>query len=763
MRKPVLLLSLKPSACAGKYGLLSTTAKMFRVSLSSVLLGERAYRPFLFAASLSILVGFGSAVCAKQSEALQAIDPNQAQFDTPPVAPAQSPSADNANPFGGGIQGQPLGRPKRTLDNPNPNGPSILRDEDNPQPIQGIPGQAGPGWAPQNEAMYEPRISRLEQLAFGSNYPEHDLDDRVDHLETEVFSKRSTGSIEQRVSKLESRLLGQTAFGQQQPPAYARPPVNAAAGFPQSQLSPAQPSPALPVPNSGAPGWTNPGTSWPPRPAEGSLPQGASMPPMAPPRPLGGTTGMGSNPQSYGTGGTQAFPPNSMGSMPQYGMNGNSGFQLPYGRPSMPQQMGGVPSQMSSGMPSQMSGMPQQMGGMPPQIGSGMPQQMGGIPPQMSSGMPPQMSSGMPQQMGGVPPQMSSGMPQMGGIPSPMGSGMPQQMGRMPQQMGSGMPQQMGGVPQQMGSGMPQQMGGVPQQMGSGMPQQMGGVPQQMGSGMPQQMGGMSPQMGRMPPQIGSQPSPSVASVPQGAGLALPVNPVSPPFSVSNSTTPPAASSDPTPSAGLTAADRPEMAFDAVVKNMPLKQSAGDYFPAINKFANGAVARWTRFPILVHFPQGSPPQWHKALEEAMGAWKPLIPIKTADPLQFADIEVGWINHLPPRCLGQTNLEIFNGRMRVTVYLLRPSYYLASIPEKTLKRVAMHEFGHAIGIFGHSTDPADLMYAMEGSSAKDFVGTKGGGITARDSNTLKKVYESRSLPHGFQSPHPLAWSIKSKNK
>ena len=152
-------------------------------------------KPVLLLSSLlSICLGVPMGASAKPNEALQAIDPNQAQFDTPPVAP--SPAADNANPFGGGIQGQPLGRsgPKRTLDNPNPNGPSILRDEDNPPPLQGIPGQAGPGWAPGNqEAMFEPRVSRLEQLAFGSTYPEHDIEDRVDHLETEVFSKRSTG------------------------------------------------------------------------------------------------------------------------------------------------------------------------------------------------------------------------------------------------------------------------------------------------------------------------------------------------------------------------------------------------------------------------------------------------------------------------------------------------------------------------------------------------------------------------------------------
>ena len=47
-----------------------------------------------------------------------------------------------------------------------------------------------------------------------------------------------------------------------------------------------------------------------------------------------------------------------------------------------------------------------------------------------------------------------------------------------------------------------------------------------------------------------------------------------------------------------------------------------------------------------------------------------------------------------------------------------------------QNTAAHEFGHALGINGHSPDPDDLMY-FSSSSAK--------GVTARDVNTLSPAY------------------------
>jgi predicted Zn-dependent protease len=208
---------------------------------------------------------------------------------------------------------------------------------------------------------------------------------------------------------------------------------------------------------------------------------------------------------------------------------------------------------------------------------------------------------------------------------------------------------------------------------------------------------------------------------------------------------------------GLSRADRANADIENVIRSIPQKPAVGDYFAGINKFNNGAVARWTSFPVLVHLPQGSPSNWQKTLEESVSSWGKFIPVRVASPSEAADIEIAWINHLPPRTFGQTNLEVFNGRMRVTVYLLRPTYYLPNTPERMLHKTAEHEVGHALGIFGHSPDSSDLMYQFDSANAVNS--TKDNGISPRDLNTLKHIYESPALPPGFQSPHPMGWSLK----
>ncbi len=53
-------------------------------------------------------------------------------------------------------------------------------------------------------------------------------------------------------------------------------------------------------------------------------------------------------------------------------------------------------------------------------------------------------------------------------------------------------------------------------------------------------------------------------------------------------------------------------------------------------------------------------------------------------------------------------------------------------DEDLQIVAAHEFGHTLGIDGHSDDPADLMYPVH------YLGTPE-SITAKDLNTIKTAY------------------------
>ena len=151
---------------------------------------------------------------------------------------------------------------------------------------------------------------------------------------------------------------------------------------------------------------------------------------------------------------------------------------------------------------------------------------------------------------------------------------------------------------------------------------------------------------------------------------------------------------------------------------------------------------------------GTAENWKSAIETGIRKWGQVVPLLVAPAQEPADVEVAWINHLQPKQLGITNLEIFNGRMRVTVYLLRPSYYPPDVSEKMLQQVATHQMGHALGIFGHSAAAGDVMLPIDPTSKTAHARTS--NISQRDINTLRRVYQSQSLPSGYQSAQPISW-------
>ncbi len=101
------------------------------------------------------------------------------------------------------------------------------------------------------------------------------------------------------------------------------------------------------------------------------------------------------------------------------------------------------------------------------------------------------------------------------------------------------------------------------------------------------------------------------------------------------------------------------------------------------------------------------------------------------------------------------------RNGLTEYTFRPNGLLVraevSIGVKgnsavDIQSVAAHEFGHALGIGGHSDNPADMMYPT-------FISGIPLQITERDFNTLKTAYcdlflQSRALAHGESPDEPL---------
>ena len=201
-----------------------------------------------------------------------------------------------------------------------------------------------------------------------------------------------------------------------------------------------------------------------------------------------------------------------------------------------------------------------------------------------------------------------------------------------------------------------------------------------------------------------------------------------------------------------------------VANSLFFDPKAGEYLASIRRFPGSSgqtYAHWKSFPVRLRLPKDSPESWQRALEAVVARWDQYVPVKLALPLEAAPVDVTWVNQLPPKTLAVTRLNINQGEMHVTVYMLRPTVYPAEVPERMLSNIFMHELGHALGLFGHSDRATDLMYPIQ--LAAPVAGKPQtlhfAPVSTRDINTLKRIYESQQLPPGITLGQPLEWSLK----
>jgi len=194
-------------------------------------------------------------------------------------------------------------------------------------------------------------------------------------------------------------------------------------------------------------------------------------------------------------------------------------------------------------------------------------------------------------------------------------------------------------------------------------------------------------------------------------------------------------------------------------------QPGADYFGMLKRFTTDGVARWRNLPVRIHMPENSPASWQRSLDVAIKRWGDHLPLKVVEAAEPADVDVSWVNKLVPQYLGITRLVLAPSQMRVQIFLLRPTYYLPEIPEKTLANVFLHELGHGLGIFGHSDSKQDLMYGAEvipGAKGKPAE-IRYAGLSDRDINTLKHIYALPPLPEEFATAQPLEWGSGALDK
>jgi hypothetical protein len=526
------------------------------------------------------------------------------------------------------------------------------------QPTMNNTYQGGPGFGTGPiQSNDEARVGRLEKSVLGSMYPEHDIDDRVEHLEEELYKTKGSGPMDARLRKMEASVFGQSAaFGATNT---APPPVSAP---PRGGNAP--PTVAAQTP-SRAPYEMTPYPQQPPASAGGGYPPGGAAP----------QTSVTPSPTNiYGT--SNGYPPGNYGTPGGYSAPGGPPAQgnLPYGNPNAAPQAGYRPPYNAPPRnPMQYGAQGQQ----PPQY----PQQSAPYPPQQPGGYNPNYGA-----------QAPSGYPNPGGMTrtGPGGPAYTPQAGVLP-------------------SGYPPQANQYP----------MGGAPYAPPSGA-----------------YGSQ-----GQYPGGGGAGFGTSPPGMPLGITVPTV-----------------FSPDSESQKVLNAIHSDPGAGDYYSTIRKFQTGNVARWQHFPVLIHLPPNTPELWRKNLNDDVKKWSTYVPMKTAADYESFVIEVKWENKLPPGIFGITRVEGSGAGLKVIIFLLRPTFYPADVPESTLQAVFLHELGHAIGLYGHSENKEDVMFLDEKASKK--VAPAVNTISQRDLNTLKRIYSTQPISDSFLIQPPLEYNFRT---
>jgi len=162
------------------------------------------------------------------------------------------------------------------------------------------------------------------------------------------------------------------------------------------------------------------------------------------------------------------------------------------------------------------------------------------------------------------------------------------------------------------------------------------------------------------------------------------------------------------------------------------------------------VAGWPR---LSHWcvwiePGAKERRWQPAIEAALGHWQGVLPIeRVTDPDQA---QVLLLHRRPPLLQRDGRRRASHGRTTLTAsYVNRAGTWrlephllvmVASTQRQAgIQATALHELGHAFGLWGHSPDQGDVMAAAPG--AKPVL-----QLSPRDLATLKWLYQ-QPTPYG----------------
>ncbi len=146
--------------------------------------------------------------------------------------------------------------------------------------------------------------------------------------------------------------------------------------------------------------------------------------------------------------------------------------------------------------------------------------------------------------------------------------------------------------------------------------------------------------------------------------------------------------------------------------------------------ASGPAARWDQL-------------WLQAVEAALASWAELVTIHRSESRESAQVQI--LRRRPPLQRGRAS----HGRAELALATNKPGEspgieprVLVSISPgqrpDAIQATALHELGHAFGMWGHSDHPQDAMAAVPGA-------TPVLQLTARDRATFMWLQQQPGLP------------------
>jgi len=140
--------------------------------------------------------------------------------------------------------------------------------------------------------------------------------------------------------------------------------------------------------------------------------------------------------------------------------------------------------------------------------------------------------------------------------------------------------------------------------------------------------------------------------------------------------------------------------------------AAGDYYWTISNESEGV--EWKGLPVKVYLGNAPQLKWQDGAREAYDNWSKVFPLELVALPKSADIRIGWDESmLEEGPVGEerdwVQFRYEGGGLKGRRYAVITVDLSRRWSKDEMRAIIAHEFGHALGIKGHSPSKGDIMY------------------------------------------------------